>query len=324
MERSETRGARVRRIEFETDWPPGHVAAYLVDASELVLVDAGMPAREDELRSALTRMGYEPADIRHVLVTHPHVDHVGQVTTVVDGGDPTVYAPAGVRERFAGTSQQLADRVRKNAREAGLDGDDRNEAVEMAVESLERDRTLLPPEAVDTWVAGGDSLDVGPLSVDAVHAPGHQADHLCYKTEIMGESILFAGDMVIEPFRAVILHDGVDDGYRDAFSAFYRALDRLAVIDIDRVYPGHGPVHRSHTETVDRDRGSLDHRLETILDRVSEGYRTVPAVTAAISGKGGRGTRYVLLEAMSALAHLEREGRLDSDIEDGVRHYYTR
>lgn len=133
---SHTAGVRVRRVEFGMEWPPGHVAAYLLDADE-------------------------PADIEHVLLTHPHVDHIGQVQTVIDEGDPEVYAP------------------------------------------------------------------------------GHQADHLCYATGIGTERALLAGDMVIEPFRAVALHDGIDDGYRDAFAAFFAALDRLAELE--------GGVRRFHS-----------------------------------------------------------------------------
>lgn len=321
MDRRESAEVTVRRFEFEMEWPPGHVAAYFVDCAEPVLVDAGMPNDEGTLREALDRWGYDPADIAHVVVTHPHVDHVGQVRTVSELGDPMIYAPAGVRERFRREVDTLAERVRANAREAGLTGSDLEEAVEMATESLERDRQLLPVDAVDAWVEDGERLSVGPLSLEAVHTPGHQADHLCYVTSLDGERALLAGDMVVEPFRAVMLHDGMDDGYREAFQAFYRALDRLASLQVDRVYPGHGPVHGAHSQTVDRDRGSLDHRLQTVADLVGEGHETVKAVTAAISNDGGRGARYVMLEVLAALAHLERNGRLNSEREDGVRHF---
>ena len=32
----------VHRIEFDVDWPPGHVGAYLLDTPEPILIDAGM------------------------------------------------------------------------------------------------------------------------------------------------------------------------------------------------------------------------------------------------------------------------------------------
>lgn len=39
---NETRLSSVRRIGFSVDWPPGHVACYLLDLDEPVLVDAGI------------------------------------------------------------------------------------------------------------------------------------------------------------------------------------------------------------------------------------------------------------------------------------------
>ena len=42
MESRSTQG-RVHRLVFDVDWPPGHVACYLVDGPEPILVDAAAP-----------------------------------------------------------------------------------------------------------------------------------------------------------------------------------------------------------------------------------------------------------------------------------------
>lgn len=312
---------RVHRLEFPVDWPPGHVAAYVVDGPEPVLVDAALPEHEDDFERALADVGLDPADVEHVLVTHPHVDHVGQVPTVLEAGDPTLHAPAGVRERFGRDPEGLAERVRENCVEAGIPEAWRDEAVEMAVDSLERDARLLPPAAVDVWVEPGETHAVGDLSVEAVHVPGHQADHLGYLTDIDGEAALLAGDMGIRPFRPVVMHDGLDDGYREGFAAFYAALDRLAGLDVERVYPGHGPVHDELGAAVARDRRSLDDRLERVRELVAEGVSTVPGVAGRLAGD--RDVRYLIPEATSALAHLEDRGAVDASVADGLRSYGT-
>lgn len=320
----ETGTASVHRIEFDMRWPPGHVACYLLDAAEPVLVDAGMPPdegseHETTLREGLADHGYDLAEVEHLVITHPHVDHVGQVPAILEAADPTVYAPAGVEERFSRGATALGERVRRNASRAGIRGEPLDEAVGMAVESLERDRALLPVDAVDRWVADRETVAVADLELTAVHTPGHQADHLCYGLDIDGERALLAGDMAIEPFRPVAMHDGMDDGVVDAISAFYRALDRLDGLDPDRVYPDHGPVHRSFHETVERDRGSLDRRLAGVREAVEDGIRTVPAVATELAGD--RGVRYMVAEAMAALAYLEADGEIVGTVEDGVRHY---
>jgi glyoxylase-like metal-dependent hydrolase (beta-lactamase superfamily II) len=320
--------ASVARVEFEVEFPPGHVACYVVDAGVPVLVDAGMPddrgvgGHGEAFREGLADHGYELADIGHLVVTHPHVDHIGQVPAVLEAAEPTVHAPVGVRERFARDADRLAARIRENAAAAGLSGDRLESAVEMGRESLERDRTLLPPTAVDHWVDPGETFRVGELDLTATHTPGHQADHLVYAADVDGERALLAGDAGIQPFRPVVIHDGLDDAYRDAFAAFYRGLDRLDALDPapDRVYPGHGPVHDDLAGIVERDRGSLQRRLDGVREQVADGVRTAPGVAMAIAGDD-RSVRYLLPEAMSALAHLEREGAVVATVEDGVRYF---
>lgn len=309
----------IHRLEFDVEWRPGHVACYLVDGPEPILVDAALPDHKDAFRDTLDEFDYEPADIEHVLITHPHVDHVGLVPTVLEAGDPTVYAPAGVRERFARDPEQLEARVHDNCEEAGFPDEQLQMAVDMAVDSLERDSSLLPTEAVDVWIEPGETTAVGTLDVDAVHVPGHQADHLAYPTEIDGESVLLAGDMGIETFRPVVMHDGLDDGHREAFDAFYTALDRLEALDIETVYPGHGPVHDDLTGAVERHRESLKERLEEVERLLEDGYSTVPGVAMAMAGE--REVKYLIPETMSALAHLDRKGAITSELRDGVRHY---
>lgn len=322
---SESRTAAVRRLEFTVDWPPGHVACYLLEADELVLVDAGTPdgltpgtVEHETLRDGVAAAGHELADIDHLLLTHPHVDHVGQVPTVLEAADPTLYAPAGLRERFARDADAMADRVRANASAVGIEGDQLELAIESAVDSLERDRSLCTPDAVDVWVEPGD-LTVGGVEGKAIHTPGHQADHLAYEFAVDGDRLLFSGDLAIEPFRAVLLHDGLDDGHPDAVAGYEAALDRLSELDPDRVFPGHGPVHDHLAETIERDRGSLHGRLDRAADLVAAGTGTVAGVAEALSGD--RDPRYVLAETMSVLAHLDREGRIESHEVDGVRRY---
>lgn len=313
----------VHRVEQAVDWPPGHVACYLIGGEEPTLVDAGMrddsgTDREAAFRQGIHTAGYDVEDIEHLVVTHPHVDHIGLAPIVVAEAEPTVYAPAGVQERFRRDVDALGTRVRNNARTAGITGDDLDDAVAMAVESLERDRTLLPPDVVDVWVAPG-RVSLGPLDARAVHVPGHQADHLAYLTDVDGERTLLAGDMAIKPFRAVALHDGLDDGVFEAFDAFYQALERLADLDVDRVYPGHGPVHTDFDATIERDRAALDRQLHRVIEQVEKGLRTVPVIAKALAGD--RPVRYMIPEAMAALAYLESEGRVTVTREDGVRHY---
>jgi glyoxylase-like metal-dependent hydrolase (beta-lactamase superfamily II) len=317
-----TDGLVVERIEGQVDWPPGNVAAYLIDCREPILIDAIMTGEDgrEELAAGLAERDLAIADIEHLVITHPHVDHVGQVPAIVEEADPTVYAPEGIAERFDRDPDDLAATVERNATEAGLRGEYLERAVDMSVESLERDSRLLSAERVDHWVPRGGEIEVGPVTFETTHTPGHQADHLVYRTDVDGESVLFAGDMALDTFRPVAMHVGFDDGYEGAIGAYYGALDRLGDLDVDRVFTGHDPAHTDLQGAVTDDRESLDRLMEKTLDLL-EPDNGKTAVDVAFERSGERDMRYLVIETMSALAKLEADGEATSTTEDGVRQF---
>ena len=315
--------ADLHRIEVGVDWPPGHVAAYLVDGPEPVLVDAGMPGKEQgaELRAGIEAAGRSPGDIEHLVITHPHVDHIGQVSALTDSADPTIYAPSGARERLSRDPADLERAVRRTAAEAGLQGATLDEAVSKSVDSLHRNRELLNPGRVDEWIDDGQRFEAGGLTLEAIHTPGHQADHLCYDTHLDGQPVLFSGDILLEPFRSVMIHAGLDEGVEDGVPAFLGSLDRLDELGQRRIYPGHGGVHDDLQETVERSRSNIERMVERSRQTAVEEGTTALALAAQRAGE--RSFHYVLPEVVSALKHLEAQGAVASTVDDGIKTYHA-
>lgn len=76
----ESLGQGVHRISVGSN-------AYLVDGDDgVVLVDTGIPGRMPQIRDSLRGLGRGVEDLRAVLVTHAHPDHVGSAAAVVDAG----------------------------------------------------------------------------------------------------------------------------------------------------------------------------------------------------------------------------------------------
>lgn len=321
--RSQRRARDIHRIEIAVDWPPGYVAVTLIDGPEPVLIDAGMIGEhaQETLESGLADFGHELSEVEHLVVTHPHVDHLGQIPAILEAADPTVYAPVGVRDRLTRESSDLEAVVRKNAKQAGLSGSMLEMAVEKSVKSLERNRQLLPPAAVDHWIEDAQEFTVGGIRLRAIHTPGHQADHCCYYGNFDGDLVLFSGDYLLAPFRSVVIHTGLDDGATEGVGAFYTTLEKLAEIDVAKVYPGHGPAHMQFQEKIERSRRSLDRMLDHTRDLVGEEPST--AIGIALERSGDREIQYVIPEVVGALAHLHSQGRIELTVDDGINRYYT-
>lgn len=312
---------RVHRIEFDVEWPPWHAAAFLIDGPEPVLVDAGAPGEDntENLRVGLRERGYAPADVAHVVVTHSHSDHIGQVPALLDAG-ARLYAPRPAVDQLRRDADALAAGVRETAREAGLEGQRIGEHVERAVDSLKRSRRLLPPDRVDVAFEFDGSFAVAEYAFEPVHTPGHQVHHACFETTVERTRVLFAGDVLIEPFRAAALHVGLDRGAYEAVDAFYTAYDRLAGREVDRVYPGHGPVFDDYEGVLAASRERLDGMVADVERAVGEVGPADPlAVTLARVDEFRHPAP--LLDTVGALGHLESRGRVAREYDDGVRLY---
>jgi glyoxylase-like metal-dependent hydrolase (beta-lactamase superfamily II) len=316
----------VHRIEFDVEWPPGHAAVYLLLDDEPILVDAGMPGTGNEglLHEELAAIGLDAGDIDHVVITHPHVDHVGLMDVLVESGDPTVYAPATYREVLDRPRDVITEGIHETVERAGLPEAAADRAAERSRERVDTIHSLLPEEWVDVWMADGESVAVGDRAFEATLTPGHQRDHLVLATELdregsTPERALFSGDMAIRPFRAAAVHSHFGAEQTEGVTAYYESLDRLGSLDVDRVYPGHGPVHDEFEESIETARESLDR----LLDRTERTVR--PSGTHAAHVANERADDPTdgpwLPEAVAALAHLERLGRLESYLEDGTRFY---
>ncbi len=310
----------VSRIEFPIDFPPGRVAAYLLDGDEVFLFDTGpAPTATEGEASLAERCDYSLEAIDHVFLTHPHPDHVGRLRELAEAGDAEVYAPFTARDRLRRPSETVDERVRATVDGTGFEAETRERLFDAERRLRRQMRTNLPFDAVDRWVVDDQRVSVGGRTVRAVRTPGHYVDHHCYLTEVDGELALFSGDMAIEPFRAVLLNNRLDREYRNAVVGYRRSLDRLARHDVDRVYPGHGPVHAAVDETLRRDRESLRRRVDGVYDALREGPVTAAEVADAVVGEGD--AAHLFPEIMSALAHLVNRGRATRERDDGVVRY---
>ena len=80
------------------------------------------------------------------------------------------------------------------------------------------------------------------VTLRAIHTPGHAPDHLCYYLE--EEKALFTGDVVLGAGTTVIPDDTGD------LAQYMDSLHRLLKLDLETIYPAHGPVIRKPKEKI--------------------------------------------------------------------------
>ncbi|MHA4807295.1 MBL fold metallo-hydrolase [Flavitalea flava] len=151
------------------------IAAFLIPTSEgPVLIETGPESTWDYLEAGIRQAGYQVSDIRHVLVTHIHLDHSGAAWRLAKNGATIYVHPNGLPhlanpEKLWNSASQIY-----GAEMGSLWG--RMEPVPM--------EQLKP-------VGEGDTIGIGDLKIDVWYTPGHAIHHNVYQA---GDS-LFTGDV---------------------------------------------------------------------------------------------------------------------------------
>lgn len=157
----------------------GYVNAFVIDGDEgVVLIDTGLPKKEDQIAQHLASIGRSMTDIKAILLTHAHTDHAGSAAAVkAMSGAPVSASPVDA---------------------PAIRGEVRPPAPPMFRGLLSPISKVLPaPPAVEVdhlvSEASGTSL---PEDMTPVDTPGHTPGHVCFLVERSG-GILFAGDAAV-------------------------------------------------------------------------------------------------------------------------------
>lgn len=68
------------------------VNVFIVSSADcLTLIDTGPAGSKPLIFDAITQLGFQPSDIKHIIVTHSHHDHSGSLADIVSEVNATVY-----------------------------------------------------------------------------------------------------------------------------------------------------------------------------------------------------------------------------------------
>jgi hydroxyacylglutathione hydrolase len=164
-------------IPFKIPLAPGvtvdrFVYGYLIYGKHVTLIDAGVAGYSETLSAYLAETGRSPGEIKRIVLTHAHPDHIGGALGIRRATGCTIAAHAGDVPWIEDVDRQVAERP------------------------VPGFHTLVEgPVKVDQVLADGDVLDLGDgASLRVLHTPGHAAGHVSL---VYGEDgVLFAGDAI--------------------------------------------------------------------------------------------------------------------------------
>ncbi len=191
------------------------IASYLVETSDgLAVVDCGPATTVDALKAGLAARGLALTDLRHLLLTHIHLDHAGAAGTLVR-------EHPGLRVHVSAIgAPHVVDPARLERSARRLYGE--------SFDTLWGELAPVPEANVE--VVGDDVL-----GLECFPSPGHASHHVCY---LAADGTLYAGDAAgvrVQPAHTVFPPTpppdvDVEGWERTLDEIERRAPDRLALV----------------------------------------------------------------------------------------------
>jgi glyoxylase-like metal-dependent hydrolase (beta-lactamase superfamily II) len=205
------------------------------DATGVTVVDAGIPGFYDELAACLRQFGHGWDDVKALVLTHAHPDHVGFAERV--------RREHGVPVLVHADDEELA-RKQNQLPSATMLAYLRYPAAWRTLGALAK---AGPPKRMVigelTTFAGGDRLDV-PGRPRVIHAPGHSRG--CVALHFAGHQALLVGDVLCSrnPLTGRKGVQVMPAPFADDAQQALGSLDRLDGVEVAVVGFGHGDPWR--------------------------------------------------------------------------------
>jgi len=210
---------------IEINFQAGHLLGcnvYLVFfESEWLLIDIGYQDTVDEIVEIIRQIDFPLAKCKTLIATHADVDHVQGLARMKQ----LVKAPVTAHPAAVPPLQQ-GDRLVTFAHIAAQD-------IDLEMPSVE----------VEHQVNDGDRIELGELSLEVWHTPGHTNSQLSFR---LGD-LLFSADNIYRDgcVGAIDAHHGSN------LPDFIRSLQRIRDSDVQWLLPSHGPIFRKDNQQLD-------------------------------------------------------------------------
>jgi glyoxylase-like metal-dependent hydrolase (beta-lactamase superfamily II) len=212
---------------------------FLLVDKVLTLIDTGFKGRSVQILKEVARLGYSPADVANIIITHHHADHTGSLAALKDVTRAKVFVHPADAPYVDGRLPQP--------------GPARPEWLGETLAPL-HSLWATAPVAVDTLVSDGEEFPIlGGLRI--LHTPGHTSGSISLFLPKKG--LVIVGDVLSNTYGLSL----PSRAFTVDMAREINSIKRLANLEFDVVCFGHGlPIRRKAHQTIVDFIGSLSEQ----------------------------------------------------------------
>jgi glyoxylase-like metal-dependent hydrolase (beta-lactamase superfamily II) len=295
-----------------------HVHLYLVEADEgFILIDTGVNTSEAfaALKRKLGDLGLDFEALTHIIITHFHSDHCGQVAHIRELGQAQVVMGNTERTTQEGVQVNAPDEREEQFLRHGLPPEQATQYAEV----LPYLKSLTMPFEVDRRIDHGQTVLAKQRQLEAFVTPGHTPGHVCLF--LPDERIMFSGDHILQKITPNISYHGYSGP--DPLGDYLNSLRSTLHLGADLLLPSHGPLVEDPAARIHELLEHHDRRLHACLDAM--GATPTTAYDISLQVFGGSldhfGRWMALGETLSHLEHLVQQESVTKTEEDACVRY---
>ncbi|WCL51120.1 MBL fold metallo-hydrolase [Leptospira sp. GIMC2001] len=289
---------------------------YILVNDGLTLIDSGYIESIPMLQASLRTRGFSLKDIKHIIYTHNHLDHISSALLLKSYAPHAIYygyrsmqdgvgnyiesmklfeqATEDLFHRAFGDPEQLNDILTKS-----------REGWNTFFSKFNKTKKGNPNLRIDVALDHNDSMEFNGRTIRFIHTPGHNLYHI---TPVLADcGVYFSGDLIIANLTAI--YSELDGSLND----YHFTLSKLLEEPIKRLLPAHGKEIENPHKTITLVKKTLSILEKGVIRRLKEGSSDLLHLMEAAIGKkvhSGGHLPTALGLVYSIIKKMELEGKI--------------